>query len=289
MAAPAVLIDGVESIVDRYDGFIVDIWGTIYDGGSVFPAARRFLERARDRGLPVAVLSNSPQLPGVVEQRLNRLGLDPTLWSVVLTSGDETRRHLLARSDAFHRGLGSRAHNFAPERVPDILPGTGIEQSEDLASADWILNAGPAGQFDTVADYEDRLSWAARAGLPMICANPDVVVIDRGQRKIHAGALAARYEELGGTVRYHGKPHAPILRRALRILEREASRVLVIGDNRATDIAGAAAVGAGSLLLAGGIHGDRLIAGGAVDPSAVEVFLAEPGARPDWVAACLDW
>ena len=57
---------------------------------------------------------------------------------------------------------------------------------------------------------------AARA-MPMICANPDIV-IHRGETLIYcAGALARRYEELGGTVVYAGKPHAPIYDQALAL------------------------------------------------------------------------
>ena len=32
-------IDGLAAIADRYDGYIIDVWGTLYDGGQVFPAA----------------------------------------------------------------------------------------------------------------------------------------------------------------------------------------------------------------------------------------------------------
>ena len=46
--------------------------------------------------------------------------------------------------------------------------------------------------------------------MTMICANPDIV-IHRGENLIFcAGALARRYEELGGSVIYAGKPHARI-------------------------------------------------------------------------------
>lgn len=28
---------GLSTIAGRYDGFIFDVWGTVYDGGKVFP------------------------------------------------------------------------------------------------------------------------------------------------------------------------------------------------------------------------------------------------------------
>src|SRR3546814_13872057 len=77
----------------------------------------------------------------------------------------------------------------------------------------------------------------------MLCANPDRVVIDRGLMKMHAGAMADRYEALGGRVHYHGKPHAPVFRRSVDSLGVAPARVLVVGANRATDVAGAVAAG----------------------------------------------
>lgn len=284
-----VLTDGVASLAGRYDGWVLDVWGTIYDGGAVFDGARAVLEALAARRVPVAIMSNSPRQAGVVEERLRGLGLSPDLYAVVITSGGETRRHLIEGLDAFHAGLGARVHTFAPERFGDILPGTRFTAVDDLSEAEWILNAGPAGDFDQVALYEERLAAAAARDLPMICANPDLAVYDQGRLKIHAGALASRYEALGGRVRYHGKPHAPVFHRAAELLGLPRERLIMVGDNRDTDIAGAAAAGMASLLLADGIHHERLLAGADLDRTALDAFLAEPGATPTHVAARLSW
>ena len=99
----------------------------------------------------------------------------------------------------------------------------------------------------------------AARGLPMICANPDIV-IHRGDTLIYcAGALAHRYEELGGSVVYAGKPYAPIYDRALALAEArgapiERRRVLAIGDGMKTDMVGATRAGLDALFVTGGIH-----------------------------------
>jgi HAD superfamily hydrolase (TIGR01450 family) len=94
----------------------------------------------------------------------------------------------------------------------------------------------------------------------MICANPDIV-IHRGDDLIYcAGALARRYEELGGSVVYAGKPYGPIYDRALARAERargrpiEKPRVLAIGDGMKTDIVGAKRAGLDALFVTGGVH-----------------------------------
>ncbi|MCR9077306.1 MAG: HAD hydrolase-like protein, partial [bacterium] len=88
---------------------------------------------------------------------------------------------------------------------------------------------------------------------------------------------------------YHGKPHAPVFHRVSELLGTPIDRLLMVGDNRATDIAGAAASGAGSLLLADGIHHERLLRNGTLDETALAAFLAEDGPVPDYVSTRLIW
>lgn len=287
--AAEILADGVSVLADKYDGWIFDVWGTIYDGGAVFPGARDVLENLGKRGVPVAIMSNSPRQTSVVEERLTGLGVPRDFYKVVITSGGEARRYLTEGLDAFHAGLGERVYTFAPERFGDILPGTRFTLVDRLDEADWILNAGPAGEFDQVEIYEDRLAEAAGRGLGMICANPDLAVYDQGRLKMHAGSMAARYEALGGSVRYHGKPHAPVFLRAAELMGVPGGRLIMVGDNRNTDIAGAEAAGMASLLLADGIHHQQLLRDGALDAAGLEAFLSEPGAVPTYVAARLTW
>jgi ribonucleotide monophosphatase NagD (HAD superfamily) len=66
---------------------------------------------------------------------------------------------------------------------------------------------------------------------------------------------------MGGEVFYAGKPHRPVYEAALALAARISGRdsvprerVLAIGDAIRTDIAGAAAFGIDSLLVARGIH-----------------------------------
>ena len=106
----------------------------------------------------------------------------------------------------------------------------------------------------------DRLNGFLERDLPMICANPDIVV-ERGDKLIYCGgALAQKYKQMGGEARYFGKPHAPIYKRAL---ERGAElvsqgldkqRVLAVGDGIATDVKGANDNGLDCLFVTAGIH-----------------------------------
>src|SRR5262249_28211217 len=113
---------------------------------------------------------------------------------------------------------------------------------------------------ETPSDYEGELCALAHRSLELICANPDIV-IHRGHALVYcAGALAHRYEEIGGSVVYAGKPHLPIYHRAIRQAQLargapiEKRRILAVGDGMKTDIMGAAAAGVDALFITGGIH-----------------------------------
>ena len=92
----------------------------------------------------------------------------------------------------------------------------------------------------------------------------------------YAGALAQRYEELGGDVLYYGKPYPPIYDACLHLIgDPDPARVLAIGDSLRTDIAGAAAVGMDSILVLGGIHGEAFASGDSRQRRNVENKIAE--------------
>ena len=131
----------------------------------------------------------------------------------------------------------------------------------------------------------------------MLCANPDLVV-ERGDRLVPcAGALAAAYEAIGGEVYWAGKPHRPVYDAALgisaRLLARESvpvERVLAVGDAMRTDIAGAAALGIDSLLVARGIHAAELkLQDGPLDAGRVGQWLARHEVHPTAVTDALAW
>jgi len=148
-----------------------------------------------------------------------------------------------------------------------------------------------------VEDYRGTLERMLARRLLMICANPDLVV-ERGSDLIPcAGALALRYEELGGKTLYTGKPHRPIYEAALALAAEhdggkpvDRSRVLAVGDAIRTDIAGASRLGLASLFIVRGIHAAEIGPPGApLTPSRLETWLSRQAVRPDAVSEVLAW
>jgi ribonucleotide monophosphatase NagD (HAD superfamily) len=104
-------------------------------------------------------------------------------------------------------------------------------------------------------------------------------------RVLCAGALAVRYQELGGEVRSIGKPDPAIYDLVMSELDLPRGRVLAVGDSLRTDIAGAAAAGIDSIWVLGGIHGTEL----AGDPHAAEKRAREADAEPVAVIPGFVW
>ncbi|MEO9901318.1 TIGR01459 family HAD-type hydrolase [Nisaea sp.] len=275
-------------IADRYDGFIFDVWGTLYDGGNAFPEALETVRALADMDKKILVLSNSPRIPAIVEERLTGIGFDLSWFTEVVTSGGMVADIVGSRRDAASAALGERVLWLGRSRFPDTVPDGSFKVVDSVEDADWILNAGPESTESRLEDYEIQLSASIARNLPMICANPDKSVIHGGARHICAGAMAERYEEIGGTVRYFGKPYPEIFARCLDRIGLPAERVLVVGDNLETDILGANRTGVASLLLGCGIHAAALAATADIGER-VDALATRHGARPTYFSDVLAW
>ncbi len=107
-----------------------------------------------------------------------------------------------------------------------------------------------------------------------------------------AGAIAARYAELGGEVRYHGKPHASIYAMARDMLAPiDDARILCVGDGLRTDILGATKAGLDCAFIPGGVHGIEMgiEMGGVPAPDALARVLSTFNLKPTYVLPELRW
>ena len=294
MAKRVMLADGISAFIDHYDAVVIDLWGVIHDGQKLYPGVADCLQQLATRGKPYAMLTNAPRRSAAVAQGMDGMGLPTSLYPHIMSSGEATWRGIKDRREAWFDGVGDRCFHIGPERDANLFDETSLMPVGSVAEADFILNTGPWEDGETVADYEDRLVAGATRGLKMICANPDLEVIRGGRRIICAGALAQRYEELGGDVLYYGKPYRPIYDSCLHLIgDPDPGRVLAIGDSLRTDIAGAAGMGMDSILVLGGIHGEALTGGHSVERHAVEAKItaacAEAGHFPIAAIAEFSW
>jgi HAD superfamily hydrolase (TIGR01459 family) len=252
-------ISGLGEISDPYDVILCDIWGVLHNGVASFAAASEALVSFRRRGGAVVLISNAPRPSAPIRGQVLKLGVSPEAFDLVVTSGDVTIGLMQTQP-------GDEVLFIGPERDLSLLDAlaeaTGARPKlAPLEAAQYALCTGLRNDdVETPEDYEPQLRAMSTRGLTMVCANPDIV-IHRGETLIYcAGALARRYEELGGSVIYAGKPYAPIYDRALALAAQirgapvDKRQVLAIGDGMRTDILGASRADLDALFVTGGIH-----------------------------------
>jgi len=300
-APPALpgLSPGFGALSSRYPVLLCDVWGVVHDGVRAFPEACAALTRHRADGGVVVLITNAPRPSGPLHALLDGYGAPRDCYDAIVSSGDVTLDLMAARE-------GAPVHFIGPERdlslFPELAAQTGRPAPVDapIAQAAYAVLSGLRDdEVETPADYEDELQAMRARGLDAICANPDIVV-HRGDRLIYCGgALAARYEELGGKVSYAGKPYPPIYAKAqaaARAAQRarglaEGGAVLCLGDAIHTDVAGARRRGFDCLFIVDGVHRDRYTRpDDAIDMAALEQCFAEQGPeRPTALMRKLAW
>jgi HAD superfamily hydrolase (TIGR01450 family) len=251
------------------------VWGVLHNGERAFEQAAKALEEARKRGLAVVMITNSPRPHEGVEEQFATIGVPTAAWDRVVTSGDVTQE--LVRQGprlVFHLG---------PDRDLNFYDGLNVELVEEFEANSVVCTGLLDDEIETPDDYAEMLRRMRARNLPMVCANPDIVV-ERGDRIIWcAGALARDYALLGGRTIVAGKPHAPIYAAALKaagaVLGREVRRdeALAIGDGMLTDVKGAADNGIDVLYVSGGVHARDYGHPDEPEPEKLQAFLDKHG------------
>jgi HAD superfamily hydrolase (TIGR01459 family) len=276
-------LSGFSQLAGRYDGFVLDLWGVIHDGVNAFPHSIDTLRHLRDAGKRTLLLSNVPRPNNAVQTMMRRMGIEDSLYTGILTSGEAVRNALRNPPDLWWAELGIRVFHLGPDRDKPVLAGLPLTVVDTPDKADFVLNTGPDDHRNPsdMNEFEPILQECARYRLKMICANPDLEVIRGGVRVLCAGSLAVRYGELGGDVRSLGKPDPAIYQPVLQQLGLPPDRVLAVGDSLRTDIAGAVGVSLAACWVLDGLHGAALkAADGTFDTIKAEATAREIGVGP---------
>src|SRR5574337_1481608 len=182
-SADAIALEGLAQAQERYDAFLCDIWGVLHNGERSFAPAADALRQLRRLGKPVTLITNAPRPMAEVAEQLDSLGIGADCYDAIATSGDVCAAAIAARAPGrpYHIGPGrDRPVFFAASDLTehDVSP-VALEQ------ADFAVCTGLAEDTrETPADYEAVLVACRAKNLPMICANPDLVVY-RGEQLVY--------------------------------------------------------------------------------------------------------
>jgi len=235
---------GLKSIADDYDIFFIDIWGVIHNGINLYQASVDVLNQIEKLDKRYVLLTNAPRPNKTVIEFLKKMGLDDEKCKQVYTSGESALKYLednLKTNKFFHIG---------PPQDFDLFKLFKKNKINSLKKSDFILCTGLFENYEKDLNYYKDL-FKNFNNKKMICTNPDLIV-DRGDRREYcAGAVAKIFEELGGNVKYFGKPYPPVYQQSINV---QGQKVLCIGDNLNTDIKGANIQNFDSMLISSGIH-----------------------------------
>jgi HAD superfamily hydrolase (TIGR01459 family) len=276
------------TVAPDYDVLLSDVWGVVHNGVAATVDACAALRQFRERGGTVVLITNAPRPGEFVQRFIDGLKVPRDSYDAIVSSGDVTRALIRERA-------GERVAHIGPSRDLPIFEGLGASLVP-IENADYAVCSG---LYDDTKegpdDYDDVITTMLKRKLPMICANPDIVV-ERGEHLIYcAGAIADRYAARGGEVIYAGKPYRPIYDQAMaaaakaRGRDTAHGRVLAIGDSVRTDLKGAAAFGIDCLFVTAGIHAEEL--GGRDNPDAavLSTMFKDAQVAPKLVMRQLVW
>jgi HAD superfamily hydrolase (TIGR01459 family) len=276
------------ALAAAYDVVLCDVWGVVHNGVVAFADACDALARFRRQGGTVVLITNAPRPAAVVMTILDGLHVARAAYDAIVSSGDVTRAVIAARA-------GERVFHVGPARDVPMFRGLDAPLA-GVESADYVVCSG---LFDDTTespqDYAGLIAAMRAHDLPMVCANPDIVV-ERGDKLVYcAGAIADLYAAAGGDVLYAGKPYRPIYEQAVEVARCargravEPARLLAIGDSVRTDLKGAAAFGIDCLFVTGGIHAEELGGRDRPSPAALGDIFAAAGLAPKAVMQRLVW
>lgn len=224
-------------ILNNVKAVFLDMDGTIYHGGTLYPTTMPFLDFLKSRNIPYAFCSNnSSYSKDEYVARLAKYGIE-TSKENFYTSVD----FLVDTLRAEH-----------PEWKRLYLLGVPAMKAEMEEAGYEIVDENPEAvivSFDKTLVYKRlcEASWFIYNGVPGFSTHPDVFCpTDQPTRLVDCGAISRCVElATGKTLRQLGKPDAGFLQRAAARFGVKPENALMCGDRLATDIA--AGVNAGTL------------------------------------------
>ena len=260
-------------LLDRFEGFVFDLDGTVYLDDVLLPGAAATLAAVREREAPHVFLTNKPlERSEFYAGLLRRLGV-PIADDQVVSSLDALVLYLAQHTP------GARVLCVSEPLVIEVLLEAGFEivRHDQAESAEVVVVS-----FDRTFDYPKLHAAyrAVKAGARIVATNPDRFCPTADGGLPDCAAMLAAIEACTGAraEAIVGKPSRHMAAAVLDRLGLSAERVLMVGDRLSTDIALAAAAGMASALV---LSGDS-----QVDDLAASEY--KPGYLLDTIAGLLD-
>ncbi|TPR17868.1 TIGR01457 family HAD-type hydrolase [Apilactobacillus timberlakei] len=254
----------------KYNGYFIDLDGTIYAGSKRIPAAKRFIERLQNKDISfMFVTNNTTKMPIDVVKNLADNHDIHVREDNVYTAG-------LATADYMDKIAGKKRKVYVvgEKGLITALENNGFEIVYD-EQPDYVVVG-----LDSNTDY-DKLSKAVlyiRAGAKFIGTNPDSNIPNEKGMLPGAGSLVdlVRYATQVNPI-FIGKPESIILENALDKIKLNKDEVVMVGDNYMTDISAGINFGIDTLLVYSGLSTKKQVSNMNIKPT------SEINSLDDWI------
>ncbi|GAA0500077.1 TIGR01457 family HAD-type hydrolase [Salinibacillus aidingensis] len=227
----------------NYQGYLIDLDGTVYLGKERIPYAREFINALNEKGLPhLFVTNNSSKRPDQVAKKLRDMDI-PAETDQVFTTSMATATFLSKKKpDASVYAIGEVG-------LLDALSDHQLELVDE--DADFVVIG-----IDRDVTYEKLAKGCLNIndGAGFISTNADVTIpTERGFLPGNGSLTSVLEVATGQKPTFIGKPQAIIMEQALEKLGLPKEETLMVGDNYPTDISAGMNAGLDTLLVLTGV------------------------------------
>lgn len=242
------------NIPEHYRLILCDIWGCLHNGVSSFDAARSRLRAWRNEGRHICLLTNGPRPAHSIARQLLSLNIDADHYDDIASSGAVGLQYIKSKFN------GMNFHFMGSDKDREDLIEAGILIDHAIPPVAIICTGFDDNSPNDIESSIDALTGYLELKIPMLCLNPDEIVIRGNKTEYCAGAIGRAFEAIGGNTIYFGKPGSEIYDFAIDIASQKMgyvpskSQILAIGDGVATDMVGATKAGIDFAFISNGIE-----------------------------------
>jgi len=250
------------SVERFFDGYVLDLDGTVYLGDGLLPGAKRAIEALRAAGSRVVFLSNKPlQTRADYAAKLTRLGV-PTSPDEVINSSWVLTRWLEQEA------TGATLFVLGEPSLLAELRAAGFRLSERADEIEFVV-----ASFDRTFDYRKlQIAFdAVRAGARFIATNGDRYCPTPTGGLPDAAAVIGAIEGCTGerVEVVVGKPSPITARAILDRLQLPAAECIIVGDRLETDVRMGQEAGMATGVVLTGVTTPELLAASDIQPDYV--------------------
>lgn len=231
-------------ILEAHDLVMFDLDGVVYVGSDAIDGVADRIDRVRSTGRHVAfVTNNASRTPAQVADKLTGVGVAAEPTDVV------TSAQAAARLLADEHGAGAKVLMLGGEGLRVALVEAGLEPVDEPEGAVALASGyGPDVRWRDIM----RASTLVKGGLPYVASNADLTIPTPYGLAPGHGVLVRTITGFAGVeATIAGKPEKPLMDETVRRVG--GDRPLMVGDRLDTDIEGARAIQAPSLLVLTGV------------------------------------